>query len=510
MLVTTIKSLAPGLKTHSQLEFSYICSFVRSCLILFTLMAIVACGGSGDSSSNSSGDALKDDGIIDIENPVIDSVPLNVVGSIPLISNSDWNETAVRKVLQVFAFGGFASDKQITAWANQSPKAAIVQIISFNTTNQYLSPAENKDKLDSVDGSLLGLSKLWSSSSAQNLYAPDLRDRFEKDDWNSPKDVWLSAVNKRGLNPVRQRIGLLETNYHMVANLDASVNNRQMYEHYDSIMANLAADVPYQTVLADAAASAAIATQYNHKENKFIDAKFEGNEDFGREFHQLFFNILGTDDSTYHEVTTVKNTAKALTDMRVEKITEGDKTFSSEKVTMGTEYHFPSHLEILKQNINGSNAKEKLNALAEHAIKHPESVDNLPVKIVRLLADDTLTDANTKIIKQIWAELPEKNLLQFLRTYAISTAFHSDSRTKFWSSIERNVLFTNLVTLNNNEAYLNYYSPSNALNSEGITLFRPVHNVFGHQTGLEAASEPNVFKETITALSTGTGFIHVM
>jgi hypothetical protein len=37
--------------------------------------------------------------------------------------------------------------------------------------------------------------------------------------------------------------------------------------------------------------------------------------------------------------------------------------------------------------------------------------------------------------------------------------------------------------------------PESALKNEGVELFRPIHNVFGHQTGLEASNDPGIFKE---------------
>ena len=34
-------------------------------------------------------------------------------------------------------------------------------------------------------------------------------------------------------------------------------------------------------------------------ESEIINGKFEGNEDFGREYHQLYFGILGAYDDAY-------------------------------------------------------------------------------------------------------------------------------------------------------------------------------------------------------------------
>ena len=48
------------------------------------------------------------------------------------VPQKDWNETAVRKVLHIFAFGGFATDAQIKTWASMKPEEAINEILSFH------------------------------------------------------------------------------------------------------------------------------------------------------------------------------------------------------------------------------------------------------------------------------------------------------------------------------------------------------------------------------------------
>lgn len=42
-----------------------------------------------------------------------------------------WTETAVRKVLHVFAYGGQASDAQISTWAEMAPRDAIQQMLTL-------------------------------------------------------------------------------------------------------------------------------------------------------------------------------------------------------------------------------------------------------------------------------------------------------------------------------------------------------------------------------------------
>ena len=430
-----------------------------------------------------------------VNNTVNYDPPIIEDSSFTMVSNEEWNETAVRKVLHVFAYAGFADDAQIETWADMDPGSAIVEMITFDTTNPYLSGADAYDKLNRYDATLTGLSTLWSGYSCSNKIPFDSRKYFEKDEYHSPARTWLHAASKRGLNPARQKIGLFETNYHLSANQDVGVSNRQIYKYYDDIMTLLASHTPYQDVLAMAALSAAIAVQYNHKENKFIDARFEGNEDFAREYHQLFFGILGEYDHDYHELTTIRGTAKALTDMNVERIKENGKYFWSPEITYGTEFHYPGSIEILYQNIEGSTAKDKIENLSQYAIEHQESLDNLPVIFVRGLADENLDDEKIEEIRAIWSGLEDKDLLTFLRKYAISTTFHNPTRVKYWSSFDRQLIISNLLTLNNLESYLGYYNTENYLRNEGVEIFRPLNNVFGHQTGLEASDNSNLFKE---------------
>ena len=87
----------------------------------------------------------------------------------------------------------------------------------------------------------------------------------------------------------------------MVANLDAMVMPKQLVGYYDSIMKALEEDKPYQDVMTVAATSSAIATQYGHVKNRFRNGECFCNEDFAREYYQLFFGVLGEYDPDYHE-----------------------------------------------------------------------------------------------------------------------------------------------------------------------------------------------------------------
>lgn len=447
----------------------------RSSAIAALALVMIACGSDGGGESEPT------------EPP---PTPSPTLSSFQIVDDQTWNETAVRKVLQVFAFGGFASDAQIRTWADMPPRDAITEMITFRGTNERLSP---RGDASPKFASLAALADHWSSS--QSAVPADDRADYAKQEWSSPARVWGLAVSRTGLNPVRHRIGLFETNYHLAVNQDAGVNNWQMFRYYDDVMSALEQDVPYQGVLAVAAQSAAVAQQYNHKRNRFEDARFRGNEDFGRELHQLFFGILGVDDPEYHELTSVRNTSKALTDMPVERVGEGDAAHDADVVTFGTEFHYPGALEVLGQSVDGTTAKEKIAGICAHAIAHRESLENLPVIIVRTLADDQLTPEKTATIRAAWAEMEPKSLLTFLRNYATSTTFHDVSRIKYWTSIERNLRNANSMTLSGEEAYAKYYDPAYQIQREGVRVFRPTRNVFGSQTGHDAIASGAVFRE---------------
>lgn len=429
------------------------------------------------------------------------------------IDDSEWDEAAIRRILHTFAYGGPASKKQIATWAKMDPSDAIIEILTFNPTNEKLSPGINSSYsvVKGENASLTCMSQYLSSGDSP--LPRDYRESMDMDSYDSPGNVWAFGVMTRKLNPVRFKVGMWETNYHLSASLNL-VNNKPIYTYYDDITNDLAADLDYEKVLADAALSAAIAIQYNHRENVWQDSQFLGNEDFAREFHQLFFGILGTGGTSgditqnnqafwEHENVTVPNTAKALTDMTVEEDDNGD---FSDEVIFGTDYHYPSSLTILGETIDGNTAREKIVNAAEVAIQHTESLNNLPIIIIRGLADDNLEEVDDtdvvskkKTIRNIWSETKPKNLLVFLRRYALSTAFHNSSRFKYRTSIDRNATLANLSSLNNDEASEFYYDPFTQIDNENVTLFRPMHDVFGSQTGLEAASTPDIFNRQYTA-----------
>ncbi len=427
----------------------------------------------------------KDDCKFSTNEPIKTEQNSQTLEFIPL---QNWDELAVRKILHLFAYGSFATENQINIWVDMNPKLAIKEILTFDNSNIKLSPPQS-DKLNQYKN-LESLREFWNKT---NLTDYEHKEYFDKTNGSSPDVTWISAVNRRGLNPFREKIGLFETNYHMVVNRDVGVYAPAIINYYDSIMEELAKGLPYEEILAKASVSSAIAYQYGHNRNIFEDGAFKGNEDFAREFHQLFFGIFGEYDSDYHEFYSIRNTAKALTGIVADWHRE-DEGGPDIIATYDSNFHYPSSLEILKKEINGTNAKEKMFNLSKIAIKHEESLNNLPIIIIRNLADDNLNEKKIKKLQYNWKKMEVKNLLEFIQNYAISEMFHSNDRFKYYSSIDRNMLILNKMTLKNEDSYLNIYSHYWILNDEDAKPFHPIHDVFGHQSSLEASDSPTVFQ----------------
>jgi beta-lactam-binding protein with PASTA domain len=159
--------------------------------------------------------------------------------------------------------------------------------------------------------------------------------------------------------------------------------------------------------------------------------------------------------------------------------------------------HYSGDLEILHQFIGGATAQEKLFDLATVAINHPESLDNLPVAIINFFADDNLNDEKIAAIRDAWRTEAGTagDFLRFLQAYAISTTFHRNDTFKYSTAFHRNMTLYNLNTVDNEEAYGNSFTPRSLMVTQGAEVFIPVHDVFGGQTSLNAANNPNLFKE---------------
>ncbi len=404
-----------------------------------------------------------------------------------------WNETAVRKVLQTFAYGGHPSDEQILLWANMEPREAIDEILSFEPFNVKLSPVDFDNISTNTDGTLEGLADFYSSDNPDNYTESSRKEYFDKRSWGGPRYNWLRAIQARGLNTFSHRIGFFETNYHMSVNRDVGVYPFPVIRHYDNIIHALSESRPYSQVLAQGALNAAVAYQYGHNHNVYFDGMFSGNDDFAREYHQLFFGILGDYDHDYHESVSIENTARALTGIRANYY-PSEEGGPDVEVYFSADVHHTAPLEILNTSIEGPTAKEKIENLAEVAISHQESLDNLPVIIVRTLADDNLTTEKISAIREMWSSLPEINLLEFLKLYAISEVFHSPDRIKYHSSFDKHLFTHNQMRLSNWELYEDFQSVREMLLEDDVEPFHPVHNVFGHQKGVEAFTTPTIFK----------------
>ena len=254
-----------------------------------------------------------------------------------VLTNDQWDTAAVRRVLHTFAYGSQASEAQIQAWADMSPSMAIGQMLTFTPHNLLLSPGEGDAMQGGVKTTLRNLQTFWASSSKLNDTPLDRRSSYLPGGFDVAGRVWGRLVRTHGLNPFRARIGLWETNDHLAVNVYAGVSADQAMQYYDDVTDSLSANAPYQEVLARAASSAAIARQYGHAFNRWSAGKCYCNEDFAREFHQLFFGVLGDYDPVAHETVTIKNTARALTDMAVDA--------GATQVTFGTAYHDADLLE---------------------------------------------------------------------------------------------------------------------------------------------------------------------
>jgi len=290
------------------------------------------------------------------------------------------------------------------------------------------------------------------------------------------------------MNPFLHKIAYFEANQHMAVNTSA-VPVSAVIRYYDDIVRALNEGKSYDQVLAGAASSAAIAHQYGHRSNLFQNDQCVCNEDFAREFYQLFFGITGAYSPEYHETVTIKNTAMALTDFRLQQDAQGNFT---PDVEYSSEHHPSGPLEMLGTTINGTNAQERLVELASIAIEHTESLATLPVLLIRGLADDNLSPSGEAVVRTAWSSMTQKDLLLFLRAYSISPLFHSPTRVKYWTSIERRLLVINKISASNDEIYNRVYSVVGHV-LEGIRTFRPSNNVFGDQTGDMAADSLDVF-----------------
>jgi len=441
--------------------------------------------------------------------------------TLDVLTRSSWDEKAVRKVLRIFAFGGHATSAQINTWADMRPKEAIKQMLNFSQHNTLLSPIRAADQYKQTAtqyGEFTDFVENLLSSPASNIpISPEGREKYAFDGF-SFDDTFQYLATVRGLNPFRHMVGFWETNYHLAVNLDANVNNEEMGEFYDVIMRAHESGVPYQRVLAAAAKAAAPAAQYGHENNEWINGFCFCNDDFAREIHQLYFGIFGEGDEEHHENVTIPNTAAMLSGMKTfikvprdGRESEFPRVFSRESVNHVVPdlsvHHLPS-LDILRQTISGSGPFEKIDSLVEHSIEHPDSLKNLPIMIVSVIADDNLSEDSRQQLRTAWASMgSNKQFLDYIQSYAISKLFHGPDQRKYMSSFWREFYFSNKFNTDNIEAYQSFRDgrtgrpTNNILDRDDAQTFRPRHNVFGGQTSLEAADSAKVFEDNYNRAS---------
>jgi len=309
----------------------------------------------------------------------------------------------------------------------------------------------------------LGLCKhTWSSNQATNLVCPDKRQNYQRtivrNDGQTVlynaglQNTWISAVNTRGLNPFANNVGFWLANYHMAVNLN-DTEPPLIIDLYTQALDDLATHQPFYYVLANGASSAAVAREYGHRRNKYRNntGVFIGNDDFAREFHQLFFRINGAiEDPLYHKNATIEHTAWLLSGTQIDKVSNAygttlasgwwvapidfsDHIDNSGRNIRNITWHPAFDLEIYHTLISGATAQAKLHALSSIAGQHPESRDNLPVAIINYFADDNLSPGKINQIHTEWNTIEGQpdDFLRLLQDYAISTAFHSADTFKY-------------------------------------------------------------------------------
>ncbi len=458
-----------------------------------------------------------------------DPIALDGLVALPAL---DWNPAAVRRVLQSFAFGGHASDSQIHAWAAMLPERAIVEMLTLDAVNQRLSPAVPNDRTGTLCHSLTALQEFWSSADPLNpVRAFDRPFYALLSDNNmqlSPLGlylVWGRAMHTRGCNGFLHKLAFYLTNYHASIHIQ-NTGTGLIRDYYDDTLDALISGEDFIGLMFNAARNGAVAFAYGHATN-FVHpftGEFSGNDDFAREYFQLLFSIQGTtEDPDYHESVTIENNALLLTGMfpdqqpgRFDSVSPLDWFVSgidfSDHIDAGGRqiYNRSAHndfrlgslscLEILHQSICGATAEEKLRALGPVAASHPESLANTPLKLVRFFGDTVITPDEAAGLQSAWAAA-QFDLLRFIRAYAISTAFHDAGTFRYWSAFERNLLVHNATLLSNEESFARPFStgPIIRMYQQGALPFAPIRDVFGGQTGNDAANDRYVFKNAWAA-----------
>lgn len=480
----------------------------------------------------------------DKRNPPGDDGERNKDTELSPVRDRHWNELYVRRVLNAFAYGGLATDAQIETWGRMSPEKAVAEILTFGSVNNKLSPPDGGDDTELHCGSLAELQAFWSSND-DAFNRMNYADRYRYAVLNRAatpalstgnlQRTWTKAISTRGCNPFLHKMALYLTNYHASISVDKT-RAGLIRDYYDNILDGLQNGANFIELMTIAATDAALARAYGHQFSKYnnLQGKFSGTDDFAREFHQLLFRIQGvTEDPAYHEDTSIEHTAWMLSGMNLDRdqgaygsANKGDwfigpidfsdhmDNYTSPRTIKNTTKHYHSGqgedscLEILHEKICGANAGEKIAALAQVAGEHPESMNNVPVSIIDFFADDNLGQKKINAIRGSWAD-SDYDLLTFIRAYAASKQFHSTDTFKYKTAFERNLTVQNANTLDNEEVFGRQYydSPMGRMKEQGAEVFEPAHDVFGGQTGYQAANNRYIFKSAYAANVDKTAFL---
>ncbi len=389
-------------------------------------------------------------------------------GGFETVEDREWTEGAVRRVLHAIAFGGQLDDAEIARLAELGPERAMAEILPDGIGNEV--------SLSDVMTELHAL----ASERQKPIFTAEKQMR-------GLPIAWVREISRDGSPLAAHRVCMFETMYHLATTPDKARGPLQL-AFYDQVAGDL--DLPYQELLAAAAASGPIAVQYGHIKNTYRNGKFRGNDDFARELHQLFFGILGTEDP-HHEDVTIEETALALTGIRVNR--------RQQTIQYLPRLHANMPLTILGVEIpytRGMTMDVRVDEICEVAIEHPEARVALPRMFVTHFGEDSPPEWVIDQAVATWNDETPRKLLPFLRAYFASSAFHRPDRV-------RRALPVDLVGRLVNRLYVPSAEPSLAaatltrrlLDDLGQAPFAPAHEVFGDITGPETHSSPETLRQ---------------
>ncbi|NNL94199.1 MAG: DUF1800 family protein [Xanthomonadales bacterium] len=469
----------------------------------------------------------------------IENVALPSLEGLTTVDGKNWGEQQVRLVLQTFAWGGQATDRQIETWANMAPHAAIVQILNFEPVNLRLSGRAGKDPSSQYCDSLTDIQQFWGSDHPDNPMRLVNRPFYQILARNNPVVsqlnlylAWSRLVHTPGCNMFLHKMALYITNYHASIHVQ-NAGPSLIRAYYDDVVQQLAQSADFVDLMNLAASHAALSRAYGHVGNHFDrQGEFNGNDDFAREYFQLLFGIQGTsEDEAYHEDVTIEHNAWLLTgmildsqpgawgserrsDWLISPINFSNHFDASGRFIPNQSAHFSvdgspsSCLEILHEQICGANAEQKLMALGPVAAAHPESMASIPLKLIRFFGDDRLDGAEIAALQAAWQDA-QFDMLAFLRAYAISTQFLEGDAVKLRSAFDRNIAIHNANQLTTEEAYSELFrnGPGVRMAEQGAQVFSPIRDVFGGQTGNDAANDRFLFKSAWDVNVTNPDFL---